>query len=343
MSFIIYSRADSCPHKPCTRMTPVFSVTVRVVAGLLLDHPPAAPCEKSRTRFPRRAHLLSLCPGTSTELHSATRNGTPPPKCWALGPSSGHRQLASHALSCWLISASMCVSRHACGHSEVLPPPAPQWLWPSSARVWPARFVWAASFSGRVCCTPRGAAVPRDGGGAGPAEGALVPGGRSAGSCGGGGAGLAEGARVPAGGAWPGTGFRRKSQFLQSGYRKPATAMAPDGQGLALWLVLVGGPPSAGGLSLGAVHICSPCAVWSPPVLACRALPRGRPQGRGPDGAVSATASPAASAFRKADDADQAHPRLDHVRHLFTLGRPSLRCDAPPAATPLPLAFWAQT
>lgn len=175
MSFIIYSRADSCPHKPCTRMTPVFSVTVRVVAGLLLDHPPAAPCEKSRTRFPRRAHLLSLCPGTSTELHSATRNGTPPPKCWALGPSSGHRQLASHALSCWLISASMCVSRHACGHSEVLPPPAPQWLWPSSARVWPARFVWAASFSGRVCCTPRGAAVPRDGGGAGPAEGARVP------------------------------------------------------------------------------------------------------------------------------------------------------------------------
>lgn len=242
MSFIIYSRADSCPHKPCTRMTPVFSVTVRVVAGLLLDHPPAAPCEKSRTRFPRRAHLLSLCPGTSIELHSATRNGTPPPKCWALGPSSGHRQLASHALSCWLISASMCVSRHACGHSEVLPPPAPQWLWPSSARVWPARFVWAASFSGRVCCTPRGAAVPRDGGGAGPAEGALVPGGRSAGSCGGGGAGLAEGARVPAGGAWPGTGFRRKSQFLQSGYRKPATAMAPDGQGLALRLVLVGAP-----------------------------------------------------------------------------------------------------
>lgn len=194
----------------------MFSVT----AGLLLDHPPAAPCEKSRTRFPRRAHLLSLCPGTSTELHSATRNGTPPPKCWALGPSSGHRQLASHALSCWLISASMCVSRHACGHSEVLPPPAPQWLWPSSARVWPARFVWAASFSGRVCCTPRGAAVPRDGGGAGPAEGA----------------------RVPAGGAWPGTGFRRKSQFLQSGYRKPATAMAPDGQGLALRLVLVGAP-----------------------------------------------------------------------------------------------------
>lgn len=247
MSFIIYSRADSCPHKPCTRMTPVFSVTVRVVAGLLLDHPPAAPCEKSRMRFPRRAHLLSLCPGTSTELHSATRNGTPPPKCWALGPSSGHGQLASHALSCWLISASMCVSRHACGHAEVLPPPAPQWLWPSSARVWPARFVWAASFSGRVCCTPRGAAVPHDGGGAGPAEGVLVPGGRSAGSRGGGGAGLAEGAqvpaegaRVPAGGAWPGTGFRRKSQFLQSGYRKPATAMAPDGQGLALRLVLVG-------------------------------------------------------------------------------------------------------
>lgn len=109
--------------------------------------------------------------------------------------------------------------------------------------------------------------MPRDGGGAGPAEGALVPGGRSAGSCGGGGAGPAEGARVPAGGAWPGIGFRRKSQFLQSGYRKPATAMAPDGQGLALRLVLVGAPRQQ-----EACH-------WGPCTFAAHVLSGRRPGG----------------------------------------------------------------